>query len=543
MSVQLTKTPFPLDFIKNEIGFDVLGNPITSMGKKYVTVYVVDLLPVVGKKVLISFYNRTLEFTVKASGRGSANDGYAIQNVSGNALIAELKTKIENNYYLNLYYDVVVGSDSKITFTSKEFGGEQVVMQSEDDADFFTLDSKIVGYTRNELDHYRIYGKYIIDRYYNEINERIESPEMYLSLNSKYKAFIPVDFLKCYFENVDIPQISISAFTKEILKYAFLKVKLQYAEFFYSKVQLVNDTDFFYLLNGSCLSSHRSVNKQEWLDPLSSDVISKSKRLRIFGSNQDTVRSFPDMLQFIYMYYFDVESAVSAERTAIVSVVITAKDGTTTTKQFTFKVKNYNFVRINCSVASLGITNLEDVMEYSVSIFDNADSTKSFGKTFRLFNKPIHSSTFLLQNRYGVLDGFYCESQKIEQTTTGEKLLKGSKIAYDIESEYKFTSTTGFKSENELQLLSDALENRFNFIVINNTAVPITLVPGSIVVRDKKEDLLSAEFEYRINSSTADQSVLLDYFKEIAYISGTLDPDTVVNEQDIVNINDRVNIL
>ena len=543
MSIQLTKTPFPLDFIKNEIGFDVIGSPITSIGKKYVTVYVVDQVPVVGKKILISFYNRTLEFTVKASGRGAANDGYAIQNVSGSSLIAELKTKIEGNYYLNLYYDVVVGSDSKITFTSREFGGEQVVMESDDDAEFFTLDSKVVGYSRNEMDHYRIYGKYIIDRYYNEINEQIQSPEMYLSLNSKYRAFIPVDFLKSYFENVDIPQISVSSFTKEILKYAFLKIKLQYAEFFNSKVQLVKNTGDFYFLNGFCLSSHRSINKQEWFDPLSSDPISKSKRLRIFGSNQETVRSFPDMLQFIYVYYFDIESASSSQRTAVISVVITSKDGTTTAKQFTLSVKNYNFVRINCSVDSLQLPNPETILEYTVSILDSADGSKYFQKTYRLFNKPIHSSVFLLQNRYGVLDSFYTESQKFEKISSGEKLIKGSLTAYDLESEYKFTVSTGFKSENQLQLLSDASENRFNFIVINNTAVPIAIIPGSIVVRDKQEDLLSVEFDYIINTSKADKTILVDYFKQIAYVSGILADSTVINEQDIIDINARVNTL
>ena len=98
-------------------------------------------------------------------------------------------------------------------------------------------------------------------------------------------------------------------------------------------------------------------------------------------------------------------------------------------------------------------------------------------------------------------------------------------------------------SENQLQLLSDASDNRFNFIVINNTAVPITIIPGSIVVRDKKEDLLSAEFEYTINTSKADKTILVDYFKQIAYVSGVLADTTVINEQDIVNINERVNNL
>lgn len=543
MTAILSTSVFPLDFINNDIGFSIIGNPIRSFGKKYVTVYVVDHLPAVGNTIIIEFYNRTLEFTIKASGKGAANDGYAIQNLTGSLLRDELKAKILGNYYLNLYYDMSISETFKITFTSKEPGGEAVVMRSSTDDEFFVLDSKIVGSSQNVIDDYRIYSKFFVERYLNEILNITETPEIFLSLNEKYRAYVPVEILKSYFENVDIPQISVSAFTKEILKYAFIKVKLQYAEFFDAKVQLVKNSGYYYLLNGSCISSHRSINQPEWADPLSGDMMSKSKRLRIYGTNQDTVRTFPGMQEYIYVYYFDTASIPAVQRTCIVAVTIKYKDGTTAAKQFTFSCPNHNFMRINCGISSLGITDLDTVLEYTVSVFDEADGSKSFAKTYRLFNKPLHSSVFLLQNRYGVLDGFYSDSQKFEKTSTGEKLVKGSLTAYDLEHEYKFTDNTGYKSERELQLLSDASENRFNFIVVNNTAVPITIIPGSIVVRDKKEDLLSAEFEYTINTSDADKSILVDYFKQISYVTGTLDPDTVVNEQDIININDRVNNL
>lgn len=542
MTAILSTSPFTLDFIKNELFFGITGTPVKSIGKKSVTTFIVDHLPAVGEKVIIQFYNTTLEFIVKDPGK-TIHEGYSLQNVIESNLIGELKAKIVSNYYLNLYYDIILSDTFKLTFTSKEAGGENVVMKTSTSDDFFTVDSKIIGYTRNELDHYRIYAKFLIDRYKDEISESIQSPELFLSLDSKYKAKVPVDLLRSYFENVDIPQISVNGFTKEILKYAFLKVRLQYAEFYDSKVQLVKNSGFFYFLNAACLSSHRSVNKQEWVDTLSSDMISKSKRLRIYGTNQDTVRTFPGMQEFIYVYYFDKEQIPTATRTCIVAIATKLKDGTVSATQVTFSVKNHNFVRINCSVDSLQLPNPETILEYTVSILDSADGSKSFQKTYRLFNKPIHSSVFLLQNRYGVLDSFYTESQKFEKSSSGEKLIKGSLTAYDLESEYKFTASTGFKSENQLQLLSDASENRFNFIVINNTAVPIAIIPGSIVVRDKKEDLLSAEFDYIINTSKADKTILVDYFKQIAYVSGILADSTVINEQDIININERVNTL
>lgn len=542
MTAILSTSPFTLDFIKNELFFGITGTPVKSTGKKSVTTYIVDHLPAVGEKVIIQFYNTTLEFIVKASGK-TIHEGYSLQNVIESNLIGELKAKIVSNYYLNLYYDIILSDTFKLTFTSKEAGGENVVMKTSTSDDFFTVDSKIIGYTRNELDHYRIYAKFLIDRYKDEISESIQSPELFLSLDSKYKASVPVELLRSYFENVDIPQIAVSTFTKEILKYVFLKVRLQYAELFYSKVQLVKNSEYHYLLNSFCISSHRSANKQEWIDPLSSDTISKSKRLRIYGTNQDTVRTFAEMPQYVYVYYFDKDSVASAVRGAIVAVLIRYKNGTTSAKQLTFNCKNFNFMRINCSVSSLGIVDPETVLEYSVTILDSADSTKSFSKTYRLFNKPIHSTVFLFQNRYGVLDSFYTVSQKFEKKSSGEKLVKRSLTSYDLDSEYIFTSNTGYKSENELQVLSDASDNRFNFIVMNNTAIPISIVPGSIVIRDKKEDLLSAEFDYEINTETADKTILIDYFKQIGYISGTFDPNTVFNDQDIININERVNTL
>lgn len=544
MTAILSTSPFTLDFIKNELFFGITGTPVKSLGKKYETVYVVDHLPAVGEKLIIQFYNRTLEFTIKAASKQAANDAYAIQNLTGADLRAELTSKISNNYYLNLYYTVSsVVSDFSITFRSLSTGGEPVLMKSSTDDDFFSDPTNYIGYPKNEIDNYRIYAKFLIDRYKDEISESIQTPELFLSLDSKYKAKVPVDLLRSYFENVDIPQISVNAFTKEILKYAFLKVRLQYAEFFDSKVQMVKNSGYHYFLNAACISSHRSVNKQEWVDPISSDPISKSKRLRIFGTNQDSVRTFPGMQEYIYVYYFDQDQISTATRLCLLSVTTRLKDGTTSAKQLTFEVKNHNFVRINCSVNSLQLSDPENILDYTVYVADGADGSKAFLKTYRIFNKPIQSNVFLLQNRYGVLEGFYSESQKFEKSSSGEKLIMGSLTSYDLESEYKFTASTGFKSENQLQLLSDASENRFNFIVINNTAVPISIIPGSIVVRDKKEDLLSAEFEYTINTSKADKTILVDYFKQIAYVSGVLADSTVINEQDIVNINDRVNNL
>lgn len=540
----LTTYPFPLDFIKNEIGFHINGTPIRSFGKKSITTYVVNTLPDVGKSVIIEFHDKTIEFKVTAQSRKAALDGYSIQNFTGISLINELRSKIGGNYYINLYYNVSVSEDYKITFTSKEFGGDPVIIRSNDNDNFFVKASQLVGYKRSVLEDYKIYAKYTIDRYKDETSQRVETTEMFYSLDSRNRVFVPVTFLKSYFENIDIPQIGVTNFTTEVLKYAFIKVYFEHAEYFDSKVQMVHHVGPFYLLNGSCLSSYRSANKPDWEDPLSDQVISKCDKVRIFGYNQASVRSFREMPQFVYAYFFDKESSVNTVKNAKLEVSIKRKNGADAHKMFDFSVKNFNFIRINCSLDSFRFQNVDSVIEYSVSIYpDLADLNKKFVKHFRIFKKPIHSSVFLLQNRYGVLESFYSVDQKFEKESFGDKVSKGAVTHYDIENEYKFTALTGYKTKEELQLLSDAEENRFNYIVINNTPVQITIVPESVVVVDTKEDLLNAEFQYEINREVADKNVLVEYFKEIEYIYGTYDSETIFNDQDIADHNNRINNL
>lgn len=99
------------------------------------------------------------------------------------------------------------------------------------------------------------------------------------------------------------------------------------------------------------------------------------------------------------------------------------------------------------------------------------------------------------------------------------------------------------ESTREMQLLSDALDSKFNFIWINNRAVPVTILPDTFIIKNESEDFVEAEFKYRINLPEANRDLYISRIKEVTSIEGVPENDTVFNEDNIVLNNDRTNNL
>ena len=230
MPANLVNNIFPLDFIKNDLTFDLTGSPYVSKGKKSISKYKITALPAVGQKFNIEFEGKILEFTVKNPSSISANDAYAIQNYTGSLLINELSSKIIFNYYISMFYDVTITSDLIFTFTAKEPGTGNVTLR-DIPIDNTGIITNTIGSPAVLRNNYQIYAKLIITRYFNENIETKETQPIYLSLNDKNLASLTAEILRSYFENIDIP-LADSTFSASILKYAYIKAQIQYAEYY-----------------------------------------------------------------------------------------------------------------------------------------------------------------------------------------------------------------------------------------------------------------------------------------------------------------------
>ena len=542
MPANLVNNIFPLDFIKNDLTFDLTGSPYISKGKKSISKYKITAIPAVGQKFYIEFEGKSLEFTVKNPSSIAANDAYAIQKYTGALLINELTSKIIFNYYLSIFYDITITSDLIFTFTAKEPGTGNVTLKdiAMDNTGIVTT---TIGSSAVLKNNYQIFAKLIISRYFNENIETLETQPIFLSLNDKNLASFPAEILRSYFENIDIP-LADSTFSASILKYAYLKVQIQFAEYYDHKVQLVKSSSNYYLLNAASLDNFRNVNQGDWIDPIDSSMISKSSYARAFGSDSGLcIRSFLNCPQYAYFFYFNKDISENQQRTLNVKVSGLLMDGSIVIKNITFNVKNYNFVRIPLSVKALGLSEETSLIEYSVQIFAVADINKTWTRKFVITPEPYHSKIFLFQNRYGVLESFFTESESFEKNVTGDILRKGNFVEIDKEIEKTFICKTGPKSSREMQLLSDALDSKFNFIWINSRAVPVIILPDTFIIKNESEDFIEAEFKYRINLPEANRDLYISRIKEVTSIEGVPESDTIFNEDNIVLNNDRTNNL
>jgi hypothetical protein len=542
MPANLVNNIFPLDFIKNDLTFDLTGSPYVSKGKKSISKYKITALPAVGQKFYIEFEGKSLEFTVKNPSSISANDAYAIQNYTGALLINELTSKIIFNYYLSIFYDITITSDLIITFTAKEPGTGNVTLKdiSIDNTGIVTT---TIGSSSVLKNNYQIFAKLIISRYFNENIETLETQPIFLSLNDKNLVSFPAEILRSYFENIDIP-LADSTFSASILKYAYLKVQIQFAEYYDHTVQLVKSSSNYYLLNAASLDNFRNVNQGDWIDPIDSSMISQSSYARAFGSDSGLcIRTFINCPQYAYFFYFNKDISANQQKTLNVKVQGLLRDGSIVIKNITFNVKNYNFVRVPLSVKALGLSEETSLIEYSVQIFAVADTSKTWTRKFVITPEPFNAKVFLFQNRYGVLESFFTESESFEKNISGDVMTKGNFVDIDREIEKTFICKTGPKSIREMQLLSDALDSNFNFIWINKRAVSVVILPESFVIKNESEDFQEAEFKYRINLPEVNRDLYISRIKEVISIEGIPESDTVINEENLILNSNRTNNL
>jgi hypothetical protein len=118
-------------------------------------------------------------------------------------------------------------------------------------------------------------------------------------------------------------------------------------------------------------------------------------------------------------------------------------------------------------------------------------------RTFVLNEKPFFAKQFLLQNKYGVLESFFVENEMMEKKVDGEQIMHENKVEIDVQDiSATFTARTGNKSEHDLKLLSEAIENKQNYKIVNDILYPITILPDTLTIFDEEEDLQSAQFQY-----------------------------------------------
>ena len=502
MSVTIEENPFPLDFAGNRCQYRIRCTPYSNGGRRSVSVFKIGQMPGLGYSLTVTYGETTLTMIVTVAYNKRDDPNFLMRRTEPEKIKAELEKKVARNYEIAQLYDVTVSDELEIVFTSKEAGGDSVTITSNDTNAIIDEIEQVAGITPVARANYGVTGWLELQRYANGSVSEERTPEFQLHPDSSGRVKVPLDILRPYFTQCDIPPTG-EAFDTHQLLYALLKYRLVFADRFGTppQVQSLQYSDWRLLSAGTVREDSRKRNLPDWLTSDMSVPLSHYKHIRNYGStNGLTVRCFAGMPQYAYFILFDTESGPGLTRDLEVDVKVMEKSGNVVSLgASTFPVKNLNIVRLPLSSDTLRIMeSCPDAMSYTVTCTEGA--AFKWRRTFLLERKPLHGSVFLLQNRLGVLESLLVENELAEKETAGDEVVRdgGFEIAV-TDSETTFTARTGYRSREELQLLADAAGNANNYKLENGNPVPITILPDTLTVADEAEDLQSVEFRYRHN--------------------------------------------
>jgi len=500
MSATIIESPLFLDFTNNAIKFRLSGTPTAVIGNKAVSKYKISTFPRANYNITVKYGTKQFLFYIRNT-TTAQNEPYEIYLYSTTAQKkAELIKKIAQNYYIEKDYSVTVSDTLEITFSARQNGGEDVVLQTNDSAANITLLSQTTGIAKTEKAGYKLFAKLEVTRL-TAGSGTVQTPEILLHLDTNNKASLPLTLLRSYFSGVDTPMMS-QKFAAYLLKYVMIKYRLVYSDYFDGLVQVLKYSEEKYLLNGKISEQSRGHSIPDWSCPMGEGKnLYAFERPRSYGSSSGlTLKSYTDCPQYAYFMFFNNKVPNNTTSQLQFSINIRNEDGSTKSgiNPGTLTLTNYSIVRVPLSVKALSLTNHStQILTYTVRAYHLSKTTEVWTRTFLMQEKPFFAKEFLLQNKYGVLESFFVENEMIEKTVDGEQVIYDNKTEIDVQDiSTTFTARTGNKSEFEMKLLGEALENKHHYKIVNNTLLPITILPDTLTIFDEGEELQSAEFQY-----------------------------------------------
>ena len=502
MAVTLREQPNPLDFAGNGTRFVLRGAPILTAGSRSRSVWRVNALP--SSVLTVTFGGTVLDFQISTPYQAKDNALRIAAYTDTGMLRNELTTKIAGNYTIARLYDVTVADDLTLTFLSKDYGGETVTLDGNGSGDIGQVE-QVAGVARVQRPNYGVLAWFEVTRYNGGAVQELATPDMILHLGADNLAELPLEILRHYFAAADVPSLT-ETFNAYPLLYATLKYRLAYTDVSGEIPQagVVKRSQECILTAGRLDDSHHALNIADWQTTMgASATLSEYKDIRDFASPTGlTVRTYASLPQYAYFLLFNIYQDTAYTRSLAVRVDVRTKDGHTFPLDMgSVTVQNYNIVRVPLSPSALGIPSADDVLSYTITAQNTSGAV--WTRTFVLERKPHGVQEFLLQNRYGLLETLSTYTSAVEEETEGSDTVKGGVVGADITGTATVhTARTGYKPEREIQLVADAMRNRFNYRIVDSRAVPIAILPDTLTVTDTAEDLVEAEFQYRFNKPT-----------------------------------------
>jgi hypothetical protein len=537
ITLQLTKEPMAVDFIKNRPYFTVKAinsvSPSAAMTKiEFATVNSVPRPSQSGEIVLTLPDSTVLTFT---SLYGTDYDDMQEADTyvwKGDlpSMQTEFESKLFNHYILSQYYDMIasIGASGLVLWFIDKSLTNTIALDISCTGYSGTAPvvTKYAGVAIDEPENWMLFAKYqLIRNVLNGGTEILKTPEMFFNKNNNDEVEVKTDLLQHYFEFVDIPSM-MHLYSAAAMRFNALRVKLLYAQAGGSPlaVKWVQQSNEFHLLNARLQSQYYDEGKLDITLPSSqSDIIADiTDKVIAWGMHSgERVRTFEGMEQYVYLstYYCTGNHNIVAGIT-----YITATGTTGSIAKPAVNLGKNNIYRFLTDMESLGIDGM-DVIEYTVNLTDNAVSV--FSRIYTVIPKPYFAKVFILQNKYGLLESFFVDNLLKEKTLEGSEVVLAEAHHIDIEKkDVVYTARTGSKRIKELPCFEHAAANKFNYIIADGRLVPIVILPDSFTIADEEKDLQGFEFKFKVSNEAEELPVTKETYEDsvpdIGYVADAI---------------------
>lgn len=508
--MQLQKTPYPTDLLRNNPEWVIRTSPNRSEGVRFHRIYNVSSLT--AGTLLIETPHGSVALTVTAGARDNRAEEIATAATPA-AAYEQLLLKVVYHHMLRQHYDIKArygNSECTLEFKALEpVSGDIVAVTSSGNMYDITVRATLgKGRKATPKEGYRILTRF-------ELPDGTHTPELYLD-DSNGIVTVGSAMLAAYISKPGIPRAN-EQFAAIPCPEHTISARLLYAESYEGTTGVVKMSPWVTLLNAKVVHEDFLNNRGDWK---SADALKlwRKNDIDIHGQdNGDTVRTDTVTEQYLY-----ISNLTGAEIRKTATVTINDDEyRTETTAELVFPAMT--ICRIPCgwkAVSNLFQDRRDTPVKWHISI---PTETAAISRTFLTRPRPYRAVTALLLNRCNLYESIVFETVAEETKTETQKLETGSGTIHLTET---LTDTlilrTGKRTAKDIALLKEAIAKTENLTLEGDNAWRISFEQASLTLSDTDKDLMEAEV----------RAVKRERVNRAAVQAGGITAETVISEYD-----------
>lgn len=498
MALTINETPFLFGWARNRARLKLLCSSIQqSSGSQANYKFYFSTLGATGTHVVLVLDGREVVYTI-----GSGTDQYRANSIS------TLITKMAANFYVNEVFVALADTTNLTLQLSGAAVGHHTVEIYTTDADgvrnggesslISNINPKSEGRDRTNKDNYAVTARVEVTvNNYNELSTRSTEAMVFRPDADNYVS-IPLEVISGYIPQPDLPTGSNSQW--QLLTNALLKYRIRYGEMWgkdFPQVQNMAWTGYFYALCGEMTERYASVNLPDWKSGQNYLLGDDSNIFWVIGQDTGMVQHVrQSQPEWIYGLFYKsgiaVGTAVGNSYRVTVAMTGKKKDGSTVSSSNTYNQVNGQVYRIDVRPSLLAAS---DLLWYTVTV---STSWGSWTRTYHVLPDNYEQTNMLLQDKYGLLRVAVCGNLRREVTTEGEELVMDRRRYLNMTRKSEtYTATLEGLTREDAARIGRSVGNEYHYVQNQGKWERVVLEPGSFVVRDEENDLLSVELQLR----------------------------------------------